>query len=124
MAGRNALLASDDDVDLNLSIPVKVLIEEFACPICFNNIKVFVRVRRPITHGRSRIVTLLPAGTISVKTAYLRYIHGVACLLNGSKCLNRKHQCPCCNKEAVKDRCVKNHHLDKLIGTSECSRSL
>lgn len=37
---RNALLQSDDDVELNLSIPVKALIEEFACPICFNNIKV------------------------------------------------------------------------------------
>lgn len=40
MAGRNALMQSDDDVDLNLAIPVKTLIEEFACPICFNNIKV------------------------------------------------------------------------------------
>lgn len=39
-AGRNALMQSDEDVDLNLSIPVKALIEEFACPICFNNIKV------------------------------------------------------------------------------------
>ena len=31
------------------------------------------------------------------------------------ECLNRKHQCPCCNHAAVKENTIKNHHLDLLI---------
>lgn len=42
-------------------------------------------------------------------------------MLSRFQCLNRKHQCPCCNKEAVKEKCVKNHHLDKLICTCNIS---
>ncbi|KAL6053334.1 RING-type domain-containing protein, variant 4 [Balamuthia mandrillaris] len=31
------------------------------------------------------------------------------------ECINRKHVCPCCNKEVVQSQLIKNHQYDKLL---------
>jgi len=77
----------DEDADLALAIPIKNLLEEFQCPICFN----------------------------SIKEAYITACGHNFCKACILECLNRKHQCPCCNHAAVKENTVKNHHLDKLV---------
>lgn len=62
--------SEDVDGDLHLTIPIKNLMEEFVCPICFNRIS---------------DCYITPCGHNFCKN----------CIY---ECLNRKHQCPCCNK--------------------------
>lgn len=76
-----------DEDDLGLSIPLKPLLEEFSCPICFTALN---------------DIYMTPCGHNFCK----------ACLL---ECLNRKHVCPCCNKEVEQKNIIKNHHLDKIL---------
>jgi hypothetical protein len=83
-------MAEDDELDTNVLISSKLLSEEFSCPICFNPIK---------------DAHMTPCGHDFCKT----------CIL---ECLNRKHQCPLCNHAAVKENLIKNHHLDKICGST------
>jgi len=77
----------EDDGDLALTMLIKPIIEEFYCPICFN----------------------------LVKEAYITTCGHNFCKECIFECLNRKHICPCCNKETLRNQLIKNHHLDKLI---------
>eukprot|EP01102_Stenamoeba_stenopodia_P003132 TRINITY_DN13067_c0_g1_i1.p1 TRINITY_DN13067_c0_g1~~TRINITY_DN13067_c0_g1_i1.p1 ORF type:complete len:398 (-),score=71.93 TRINITY_DN13067_c0_g1_i1:48-1241(-) len=71
----------------DLSIPLRVVSDEFGCAICFEMIKDCATT--PCGHN---------------------FCH--ACIL---ECLNRKHSCPFCNKAIEKTQLIKNHHYDKLI---------
>eukprot|EP01087_Luapelamoeba_hula_P005044 TRINITY_DN15127_c0_g1_i2.p1 TRINITY_DN15127_c0_g1~~TRINITY_DN15127_c0_g1_i2.p1 ORF type:complete len:428 (+),score=72.09 TRINITY_DN15127_c0_g1_i2:58-1284(+) len=82
---------ADDDPDISLSIPLKSIYDEFICPICFN---VFENAH------------MTPCGHNFCEE----------CI---KECLNRKHICPCCNFETVKEKLVKNHQMDKMVEAVE-----
>ncbi|GAM28870.1 hypothetical protein SAMD00019534_120460 [Acytostelium subglobosum LB1] len=77
----------DDDVQNNLAIPIKPIVEELTCPICYSWIK---------------DCSMTPCG------------HNF-CDKCVRECINRNHKCPLCNAQATMDKLIKNHHLDKLI---------
>jgi hypothetical protein len=82
---------NDEDPDLALFVPLKPIYEEFCCPVCFNTL----------------------ASTYMTPCGH-NFCEG--CL---KECLNRKHVCPCCNKEVEPKSIVKNHHFDRLVGILE-----
>jgi len=81
----------EEDPDINLSIPLKPIYEEFQCPVCFDTIK------------DSRMT---PCGHNFCKE----------CI---EESLNRKHQCPCCNGPCTQREIIANKLLDRLLSIVE-----
>jgi len=81
------MMPIEEDPDINLSIPLKPIYEEFLCPVCFENLK------------ECRIT---PCGHNFCKE----------CI---EESLNRKHQCPCCNAPATINTLVSNKLMDRLM---------
>jgi len=81
----------EEDPDINLSIPLKPIYEEFCCPVCFDTIK------------ESRMT---PCGHNFCKD----------CI---EESLNRKHQCPCCNGPTTMNDIIENKLLDRLLSIVE-----
>lgn len=71
----------------DLTIPLRVVTDEFGCAICFELIRECMTT--PCGHNFC-----------------------AKCIL---ECLNRKHACPYCNKVIEKTQLIKNHHYDKLV---------
>ncbi|KAH3763348.1 E3 ubiquitin-protein ligase TRIM39 [Pelomyxa schiedti] len=82
-----SFMDAGEDPDLALKVPVRPLYEEFVCPICFSLMK-------------------------DVYTTPCGHDFCATCI---KECLNRKHNCPCCNKATEPASIIKNHHLDRLI---------
>eukprot|EP01112_Ceratiomyxa_fruticulosa_P016545 TRINITY_DN5015_c0_g1_i1.p1 TRINITY_DN5015_c0_g1~~TRINITY_DN5015_c0_g1_i1.p1 ORF type:complete len:433 (-),score=67.71 TRINITY_DN5015_c0_g1_i1:110-1408(-) len=85
----------EDDPEMQLSIPLGSFYEEFGCPVCFSSIKECL---------------ITPCG----------HNFCSACIL---ECINRKHQCPCCNKPVVRDQLIRNHHFDKMLSIVETKKA-
>jgi len=81
----------EEDPDINLSIPLKPIYEEFICPVCFDTIK------------ECRVT---PCGHNFCKD----------CI---EESLNRKHQCPCCNGPCTINNVIENKLLDRLFSIVE-----
>jgi len=77
----------DIEPELNLSIPVKAIYEEFFCPICYDLIK-----ECTMTHCSHNFCK--------------------DCI---TECLNRKKKCPFCNAETTMQQLSPNKHFDRLI---------
>jgi len=75
---------------------LKSFIEEFGCPICFNAIE-------------NCLIT--PCGHNFCKN----------CI---EECINRKHQCPCCNHPTTQSQLLKNHHFDNLLKIISSERDI
>jgi len=84
----------EDDPDINLSIPLKPIYEEFCCPVCFDTIK---------------DCRMTPCGHNFCK----------GCI---EESLNRKHQCPCCNGPTVVNDLIENKLLDRLLSIVETEK--
>jgi hypothetical protein len=78
----------DTTLEMNLSIPVKSIYEEFFCPICYEIIKECTMT--PCSHNFCKV-----------------------CI---SESLNRKKKCPICNTNIVATQLVTNKQFDRLIG--------
>jgi len=76
-----------EDPDISLSIPLKALYEEYCCPICFN----------------------------IVDNCFITICGHNFCGSCIKECLNRKHNCPCCNHPTTADQLLKNHHHDRIV---------
>lgn len=81
------MLEEEDVQELDLTIPLKAVYDEFLCPICFS----------PIQN-----CYMTPCGH--------HFCEG--CIM---ECVNRKHVCPCCNADATKAQLVRNHWFDKML---------
>jgi len=75
-------------VIIGVDVKLRPIFEELCCPICFSVIKQ---------------CTITPCGHNFCEP----------CIL---ECINRKHQCPCCNNATTRDQLFRNRHIDKLIG--------
>jgi len=77
----------DLDPEINLSIPLKSIYEEFFCPICYDIIQ-----ECAMTHCSHNFCK--------------------GCLM---ECLNRKKICPCCNAVTTPQQVSPNKQFDRLI---------
>ncbi|KAN0011688.1 hypothetical protein ACTFIU_007254 [Dictyostelium citrinum] len=81
------MMEDEEDNELDLSIPVKSLLEDITCPICLN----FIEECSTLSCGHN-------------------FCH--KCV---SECINRNHKCPLCNKAALKENIYRNHQFEKII---------
>ena len=93
--GRKHLLDSNESNKI-LTIPLVSIMEELSCPVCFSTMSE---------------ATMTRCGHHFCKQ----------CIL---ECLNRKHQCPCCNSEALAADLLPNIHFDRLIEVVKTERAL
>jgi len=86
MANKIMDVGSAVDADINLSIPLRSIYEEFFCPICFE----------------------------TITNCYITTCGHNFCKHCIEECLNRKHQCPFCSSPVTKEQLVPNKHFDRL----------
>eukprot|EP01120_Amphizonella_sp_Union-15-10_P004310 TRINITY_DN1493_c0_g1_i4.p1 TRINITY_DN1493_c0_g1~~TRINITY_DN1493_c0_g1_i4.p1 ORF type:complete len:404 (+),score=63.82 TRINITY_DN1493_c0_g1_i4:75-1286(+) len=81
----------ESDPDMALSVPLKPLYEEYYCPICFS----------------------------VIVECYMTPCGHLFCSECIKECLNRKHQCPCCNHPTQQKDLIRNLHGDRIISILE-----
>jgi len=75
-----------EDPEINLSIPLRSIFEEFCCPVCFETVK-------------------------DCRMTSCGHNFCKPCI---EECLNRKHTCPVCNTSTTVQRLAENKHFDRL----------
>merc|ERR1712169_22424 len=80
-------LKMNDDHDDKLEVPLRVFVDEFSCPICFEWIEDCL---------------MTPCGHVFCQK----------CI---EECLNRSHKCPSCNHKTEPKDLVSNKHADRIV---------